>query len=86
VPKNKKTRIALSPAENECLKNIFYIYRDKNQEETDDLENLFSGENLVYIPELLHDIIVEAISDYKLEDDCKRLMTFLKIRLEVKGK
>jgi len=82
----KRSRIPIDFEEKDCLKNIFYIYRDKNQEETDDIETMFSGENLLYNPQLLHELLIEAIRDYNLSDECKRKMTFLKIRLEVQNK
>ena len=83
---SKRSRIQVDFEEKECLKNIFYIYRDRNQEDTEDIENLFSGENLLYNPKMLHELLLEAIQDYNLNDECKRKMTFLKIRLEVQRK
>jgi len=81
----KKIKLPLSEDEKECLKNIFYAYRDKNEEDTDDLEKLFSKDSISYNAEELHSIIVDAIKNSELEDGCKRLMTFLKIRIEIKS-
>jgi len=80
----KRIKLPLSEEEKDCLKNIFYAYRDKNEEDTDDLEKLFSKETISYNAEELHAIIVDAIKNTELEDSCRRLMTFLKIRIEVK--
>ncbi len=81
----KKVKLPLSEEEKECLKNIFYAYRDKNEEDTDDLEKLFSKETISYVAEELHEILVDAIKNTELEDSCRRLMTFLKIRVEIKS-
>ncbi len=82
----KKIKLALSQDEKECLKNIFYAYYDKNEKDTEELEKLFSKDTISYNAEDIHSIIVDAITNTTLEDSCRRLMTFLKIRIEVNSK